>query len=106
MFELITEAPIPAPYKPIAGKEYRLKARMRIYIRSPRFTRTRTRARWVAAVVKHWDNKSRCWIVKVVAENLVESWWTAPLIEGRWKPRQKLTHREKERKARGKTRDH
>lgn len=89
--------PPPAPFKPQPGREYRIKAGDRVYIRSPRSVKPN--ARWVAAVIKYWENKSQCWIVKVVQEHLVESWWEIPLVEGRWKMRRKLTHREREKKT-------
>lgn len=87
----------PPPHNPRPGKDYRVKVGTRIFIRSPRSTKPN--ARWVAAVVKHWSPKSNCWMVKVVQENLIESWWMVVLEEGRWKLRRKLTHRERERKA-------
>lgn len=88
----------PLPHKPQPGRVYKLKSGDRIYIRSPRSVKDN--ARWVAAVVKRWDNKTQSWRVRVVQENLVESWWEVPLIKGKWKRRRKLTYRERERRER------
>ncbi len=81
--------PAPAPFNDVPGREYSVRAGMRIYIKSPRSESPN--ARWVMAVVKHWDAKSNVWRVKVIQDRLIETGWMASLIEGRWKPRRKLT---------------
>ena len=81
----------PSPFKPTPGKTYLVCPGDRVYIRSPRSPKS---TRWVAAVVRNWDEKSQTWRVQVIQPNLVESDWLASLIENRWKMRRKLTHSE------------
>ncbi len=86
------DQPTPLPFKPVAGKDYAVKIGTRVYIRSPRSERS---TRWVMATVKHWDEKSCTWRVRVISPGMIETDWMASLIENRWKMRRKPTFKER-----------